>query len=746
MKAQLKMHNGTPTVFVDDQPIFFGCHLIGGIDPDEMKLQQPYMRRYAEAGVHIFSCGSPNEMWVAHRPDEPDIFDFSMLDAGMQRYIEADPQALFLMRMQFDTRSSPANWWNLAYPDEVEVLSDGGRWGNSYASTIWRTQGQALIRATMAHLREVGVYDRVLAVQLGAGSSGEWIKDMSSMLLPTMDYSAPMQRHFRGWLRARYATDAALQAAWADPEVSLDTAGVPSYDAQSTTTTGGSFRDPRRERQTIDYYECFAELCADCLISFAETVRAATDGEKLVGGFFGYIADLAWNMAFFAGQNTIAEAEVSTVQASGHLGLRKLLRSPAIDFLVSPQSYAFRGLGGDCLAMPPAESLRHHGKIYFMEEDTLMHNGFDPGGRNHRLENSLAIYQRNFAQVITHAHGVTWFETVQLHEHPSLEPARQSLIARFQELGTWALELDRTPASEVAVFLDDESYFYESIRTNVDLPAIWRQRVTSLNRFGAPHDIYLLDDLLEGGLPPYKLYIFLNPFHLNDQRRAALKSVLRRDGRTALWLYAPGLLNSDAPAEQPALHVDYMTDLTGLRFVQCDGAWSPLMHLTNFTHPATRGLPQDWFWGSTNPIGPTFHLEDEQAVTLGQVVYTLGRCKPGLGLRTFNADSPAKSWTSIYCASPDIPAPVLRGLARNAGVHLYSEDGDVLYATPTLLSVHSVAGGPRTFKLPRTAEVVYDLFNRRIIARDTAEFQVDLEPASTVLYFTGAAADLPAPG
>ena len=70
-------------------------------------------------------------------------------------------------------------------------------------------------------------------------------------------------------------------------------------------------------------------------------------------------------------------------------------------------------------------------------------------------------------------------------------------------------------------------------------------------------------------------------------------------------------------------------------------------------------------------------------------------------------------------------------------MHLYNEDGDVLYATPDLLSVHSVAGGPRTFKLPRPAEVVYDLFNEQVLARGVKEFQVELPPASTALYFTG---------
>jgi HD-GYP domain-containing protein (c-di-GMP phosphodiesterase class II) len=92
-----------------------------------------------------------------------------------------------------------------------------------------------------------------------------------------------------------------------------------------------------------------------------------------------------------------------------------------VDFVVSPYSYAFRGLGGDCLPMQPGESLRHHGKIYFMEEDSLMHDNFDPGGRNYALENHIAIYQRNFAQAITHGQAVTWFEVETLREHPSLE-------------------------------------------------------------------------------------------------------------------------------------------------------------------------------------------------------------------------------------------------------------------------------------------------------------------------------------
>jgi hypothetical protein len=213
--------------------------------------------------------------------------------------------------------------------------------------------------------------------------------------------------------------------------------------------------------------------------------------------------------------------------------------------------------------------------------------------------------------------------------------------------------------------------------------------------------------------------------------------VLGGGGRTALWFYAPGYINSDH--EEAVVSADNMTDLTGFHFGLGRSYWAPFMHLTDFAHPITQGLSQDLFWGTTRSIAPIFHLADPEARVLGEVVYGLGRCQPGLGIKTVRPAASAEPWTSVYLATPTVPPSVLRGIARHAGVHLYSEAGDVLYATHDLLSVHTVAGGARTFQLPRRVEVVYDLFNERLLAGDAAQFSVELAPASTALYFTGQA-------
>jgi hypothetical protein len=265
------------------------------------------------------------------------------------------------------------------------------------------------------------------------------------------------------------------------------------------------------------------------------------------------------------------------------------------------------------------------------------------------------------------------------------------------------------------------------VRNDLDLPLIFQQRLWGLPKLGAPADYYLLDDMLEGRLKPYKLYIFMNAFRLDEGRREALARELRRDGRVAVWIYAPGYLK-DAPA------LEHMTELTGFRFGKGEHPWGPLMHILDFEHPITRELNQGLFWGTNSILGPVFHLDDPEARVLGQVVYSQGRCRAGLGVKEF------EEWTSIYVAAPNVPACVLRGMARYAGVHVYSDAEDVLYATPQLLGVHTIAGGERTFELPRRVEAVYELFGGQVVAEKVDRFQVLLEPRSTCLYFTGDAA------
>jgi hypothetical protein len=722
MAIRVAEHNGAPALFINDRPVFAG-YLWESAPGAEGYPGEAVARRYAEAGIHLHAFevgaygGTPE--WGAAG------FDFSQVEAQFGRVLDADPEALFHLRMYLELDGG-SPWWLDRYPDECEVDSDGNRPTQSYASLVWQEQAKDFLRQYSEHLRTIGLADRVLAYQTGAGHAGEWVKGQTSMRRPCGDFSAPMRRHFRSWLRQRYDGDVdAFRSAWNDPEATFATAAVPPEAAQ-LNTLHGCFRDPRRERPVIDYYRCLAELCGDLVIDLNRTVKEANGGRVLTGAFYGYLTELAWNAGFF-GEGP--DSDYSTYQRSGHLGLARVLRSPYVDFLVSPYSYGFRGVGGHGCAMPPSESLRLHGKLYLFEEDSRTYlTQPDAGfGRTDSPAETEAVLKRNFAEVLTRGMGMWWLGRPG-HIDPVQGPEIGDLLGKFMELGAFGLRLDRRPSAEIAVLLDDESLLYQSVRNDLDVPLIFQQRLWGLPRLGAPCDYYLLQDLLEDRLKPYKLYIFLNAFHLDASRRRALARQLQRDGRVALWIYAPGYLQ-----DEPSL--DQMAEVTGFTFSQGEHAWGPLMHVTDFDHPITSGLAQDLVWGTNSRLAPLFHLQDAPDTrVLGRVVYSQGRCRPGLGVRAF------PDWTSIYSAAPNLPAPVLRGMARFAGVHLYSEAGDVLHVAPQLLGAHTVSGGQRIFALPERAERVYDLFGDREVARDADRFQVTLEPASTALYYTGEAA------
>ena len=721
MKAEVRQHRGAPTLFLDGVPTFASMQWLSApMAPDGTLPNEGAIRAFGEAGVHLCALGLGGE-WCGPRPGHPGHFDFSPLEPYLRGILRADPQALFHLRIYLET----APWWNELYPEECEIDSEGRRLNMSYASEVWRGQVEELLQGYVTHLRQWGLEDRVVAYQLCPGICGEWVKNTTSMSELTGDYSEPMRRYFRAWLRGEYGEEeGALRAAWSDSGASFANAEVPSFAAQHATTHL-FFRDAARERPVIDYYRALAELTAERLIGFCRTVKTLTGGRALAGAFFGYLMDQAWNDCYFGAP---IDGGYSTIQRSGHLGLRRVLEAPEVDFIVSPYGYAFRGLGGDGLAMPPSESVRLHGKLYIYEEDSRLHNLMDPDGRNYAFGHGVAIHQRCMDYALTHAMAIWWFADHPAGtylSHPAIEPSPfNPWLRRFQRLGEFSLHLEREPQAEVAVLVDDESFMHETLRNSFNLPGIFYQRVQGLARFGAPHDVYLLQDLTEGRLSPYKLYIFLNAWKVDRQRREAIARVVRREGRTALWIYGAGYLG-----EAPGL--EHMTELTGFRFGKGDSAWGVQMHVTDFSHAITRQVPQDLFWGTHTALGPLFHLEDPEATCLGQVTYSLGRCKPGMGVKEFG------DWCSVYIAAPNIPAPVLRGIARHAGVHLYSEAGDVLHATRQLLGIHTVAGGGRTLALPERAEVVYDLYHDRELARDTNSFAVELPLASSALYYTG---------
>ncbi|MCP4641809.1 MAG: hypothetical protein GY851_15305 [bacterium] len=75
----------------------------------------------------------------------------------------------------------------------------------------------------------------------------------------------------------------------------------------------------------------------------------------------------------------------------------------------------------------------------------------------------------------------------------------------------------------------------------------------------------------------------------------------------------------------------------------------------------------------------------------------------------------------------------IRALWHAAGVHVYLNSDDVLYAGNGWLSVHTVPGGSRTVRLPFMARVE-DAFTGQVVAEGTSQLDLTLPPKSTTLF------------
>lgn len=77
-------------------------------------------------------------------------------------------------------------------------------------------------------------------------------------------------------------------------------------------------------------------------------------------------------------------------------------------------------------------------------------------------------------------------------------------------------------------------------------------------------------------------------------------------------------------------------------------------------------------------------------------------------------------------------AEELQGMWKNAGVFIYLDTNDVFYAGRSWLSIHSIAGGKKTIRLPFAANI-YDPVRHHLLSESEREVVIDMPGNSTVL-------------
>lgn len=296
-------------------------------------------------------------------------------------------------------------------------------------------------------------------------------------------------------------------------------------------------------------------------------------------------------------------------------------------------------------------------------------------------------------------------------------------IRRYGEIERFAQTLNRkAPAEGIAiVFSEETADFIGTDRTLFDGGIFYHQRPLFF-RSGMPHGYYLLSDLANANLPDYRLWVFPNAYRLTEADRTLIRRKCMRNGNVVLFVYAPGIVG------EKSVSMANMETLLGMKLEKL-----PEQREARITVSANPKCP----WLKDSPEitygqslwSPLYAVADATAVALG--TWT-GSDRIGLAIKDFGAYKVAYSGTGM------LPPDLLRDLGRLAGANIYCDTNDAVYADANFVGLHARTPGTKRLHLPRRADV-YDLLNRRVIARNVDTVELEMKGFETSLLYVGEA-------
>ena len=617
---------------------------IGG--PPGSFLSQVALAR--DVGVNLVSFSAPN-CWTP--PATP--VDWAPLDNLCRQIIAVNPKVLLVPRVGADA----PDWWLWRNPG-ARMVYDGDKVVNHscVSDRAYRTDVCAYLEKISRHLLEA-FPDRFAGIHPCGQNTGEWFY-LNSWELPLSGYDRATRAAFRQWLRSH-----------ADPQAGT---AEPPTAAERRAHPNGLLRDPARENRLLDFARFQQQEMADHVAAMAGACRRGTNGRKLVVFFYGYLFEFA--------------PLPNGAPSSGHYALSSLLKGRDIDIICSPISYTDREWIGTAPSMTAAESVGRAGILWLNEDDSRTF--LDPRKEEHvqegglvDLEQTRQVMRRNTAQAAIRGFGTWWmdlpaqgwFNDARIWEEMSL--LRPLDDAMLQRVGPFA------PA--IAAVVDEESMCHlpgGSAALASDL--IYDARA-ALGRCGAPYGQYLLDDVLVGRVPA-KLQVFLSAWALTPAKRAALAH-RRTTGSVRAWCYAPGYLYPDR------------VDTAGIKEVTGFEAKAAKVATAEAT-PTEAGKKLGLVapWGPKQSIYPLFSVTASADETLA----TYGDGTPAVAVRR------SEKGMDVFVGVPQLTPELIRGLAKVAGVHLFTEGKATVWAAEGYLSLQAHETGPLVLNTGRPGKVV----------------------------------------
>ena len=522
MKSRISVNNGQPILMIDEKP---ACAMAYTTYFSERSCHEAFIR----AGYRIFfinlsfTINPINSFETGFTPFRTGIFenpqapDYSEFEENVRGILFLCPDAVIVPRIYI----SMPKWWTDLHPDDVIPTNKGG-YREILFSEAFRRDACALLVRLIRHIRSADYASRIGGWQICGGQTQEWFHhDQNGSLHPNAE------KPFRQWIKKTYG---------------IENAVLPQ--TKDFLYTGSAHNQNENARR----YSVFCNLgVAETVELFAKTVKQQTNYEQIVGVFYGYAFESNGTVLF------------------GTHALRRLLDSPHLDFFSSPNAYTQnRDFGIDWADMIPVDSIKHHGKICFIECDirTYLTKSIQEARPNvypddiYRTKDGASVWvgpptaelsrealRKCFAHQLTKASAIWWFDMWGGWYDDDLLMAELEAMRNIYE----ANRIDsKSPLSPEVVFFADERAYASLFSKSPHLKGIPQTR-TAMGNTGVPYDSCMTEDA-DAILHRYKAAVFPMP-------------IPSEAGKHAMTLCDQmGIPYLTASAGHPALSVEELKD------------------------------------------------------------------------------------------------------------------------------------------------------------------------------------------
>lgn len=475
-------------------------------------------------------------------------YDFRSLNKKITRLLTLVPNAKILINIRMGTAIA----WSKAHPDEniqyaagaVDTLLDeyqGRALRPSAASKVYRQDTLKAIRGLSQYIKSQPWKNRVIGFRSCWGIYTEW---HCFGMFQAPDTGKAMTREFRKYLARKYKTEAALQKAWGEKNVTFATAKPPTT---AERTNNASLLDPVKNRKYIDFSYCLQETIADLLLLWSAELKKEFP-DRLCGAYYGYI---------FTGHTP----------EGANILVDKVLSSPYIDFLSNPSYYSpsCRQAGGTYHHRAIPASFKRYGKLVTIDDDSRYH--FLPGiteayATRSALE-SIMCTRRNYCNHIFDNSAIQLTDPMRgrgsrphAFDNKDVLDALSESIKVVRNLGVIPSEsrLD----SAVVVNYYDRLYRDGAKKLTPLMFNLFALGPIHSLRSGMAFEILTLQDYLASS-KDYKNVIFLSCFAPTAEERAKLMKKTRQPRTNAVWLIAPGCITENGFSDAA------MSELAGIK-------------------------------------------------------------------------------------------------------------------------------------------------------------------------------------